>query len=203
MRRLPSVSVRPKGRDRPRAYRFHPPGSAEGRWAIHSITSSARKRKDSGIVNPSAFAVLRLTTSSNFVGSSMGRSAGLAPLRFVHEKRRATKILRFIDTVANERAVHDDFTGEPDCRQTRADYLGIDATVYSKKQTISGYDQRLDVRFNQCCDCGIEFVQCLNLSRNDLNAHRATSVLNIAALAGTFGTYQDTELRHRGQEFFD
>src|SRR5215471_20782161 len=34
MRRLPSVSVWPKGRDRPRAYRFHLPGSAEGRWAV-------------------------------------------------------------------------------------------------------------------------------------------------------------------------
>src|SRR5262249_22990683 len=33
----------------------------------HSITSSARARKDSGIVRPIAFAVLTLTTSSNLV----------------------------------------------------------------------------------------------------------------------------------------
>jgi len=58
---------------------------------VHSITSSARKRKDSGIVNPSAFAVLRLTTSSNFVGSSMGRSAGLAPLRILSTKNAARR----------------------------------------------------------------------------------------------------------------
>src|SRR5262245_25751143 len=33
----------------------------------HSITSSARARKDSGIVRPIAFAALTLTTSSNLV----------------------------------------------------------------------------------------------------------------------------------------
>src|SRR5262249_36600375 len=45
----------------------------------HSITSSARPRTDSGMVRPSAFAVFRLTISSNFVGCWTGRSAGLAP----------------------------------------------------------------------------------------------------------------------------
>src|SRR5205814_10277012 len=48
---------------------------------LHSMTSSARARIDGGTVRPSAIAVLRLTTSSNLVGCSTGRSAGLAPLR--------------------------------------------------------------------------------------------------------------------------
>src|SRR6187200_2587533 len=47
----------------------------------YSITSSARVRIVSGIVIPRAFAVLRFTTSSNLVGRSMGRSAGLVPPR--------------------------------------------------------------------------------------------------------------------------
>src|SRR5262249_59559881 len=47
----------------------------------HSITSSASASTFGGISRPSAFAVARLTTSSNFVGCSTGRSAGLAPLR--------------------------------------------------------------------------------------------------------------------------
>ena len=47
--------------------------------ALHSITSSARARNASGIVSSIALAVLRLTTSSNFVGCSTGRSAGFAP----------------------------------------------------------------------------------------------------------------------------
>src|ERR1700730_1343829 len=50
--------------------------------AIHYwIPSSARPSSDCGIVSPSALAVLRLMTSSNFEGSSMGKLAGLAPLR--------------------------------------------------------------------------------------------------------------------------
>jgi hypothetical protein len=39
-----------------RTYRSHPPGSAEGRWGIHSITSSALACSVSGTVRPSAFA---------------------------------------------------------------------------------------------------------------------------------------------------
>src|SRR5262245_7226557 len=50
------------------------------------ITSSARRSRDGGIVIPSALAVLRLIISSYFVGSSTGKSAGLAPFR-----RRSTK----------------------------------------------------------------------------------------------------------------
>ena len=43
-------------------------------------TLLARAKTADGIVRPRAFAVLRLTTSSNFVGCSTGRSAGFAPL---------------------------------------------------------------------------------------------------------------------------
>ena len=48
-----------------------------------SINSSARSRNDSGIVRPSAFEVLRLMINSNLVGSSMGKSPGLAPLNIL------------------------------------------------------------------------------------------------------------------------
>jgi hypothetical protein len=49
----------------------------------HSITRSACSRSDFGIVRPSLFAVLRLMTSSNFVGCSTGKSAGLAPFKIL------------------------------------------------------------------------------------------------------------------------
>ena len=52
-------------------------------YLFHSITSSARSRNDSGIVRPSAFAVLRLIISSNLVGCSTGSSLGRAPLRIL------------------------------------------------------------------------------------------------------------------------
>src|SRR5262249_20011547 len=45
----------------------------------HSITSLARSRIDVGNTIPNLFAVLRLTTSSNFVGNSAGTSLGFAP----------------------------------------------------------------------------------------------------------------------------
>src|SRR5262249_54283332 len=66
-------------RDRPRCR--HTAEQRDELAAPHSITSSARARKDSGIVRPTAFAALTLTTSSNLVAWSTGRSAGEAPLR--------------------------------------------------------------------------------------------------------------------------
>jgi len=44
--------------------------------SAHSITSSARSSSEGEMASPSALAVLRLITSSNFVGCSTGRSAG-------------------------------------------------------------------------------------------------------------------------------
>src|SRR5262249_55983231 len=49
----------------------------------HSITSSARASSVGGTSRPSAFAVVRLMTRSNFVGCSTGRSAGFAPRRIL------------------------------------------------------------------------------------------------------------------------
>jgi hypothetical protein len=49
----------------------------------HLITLSARASTFGGIVNPICFAVFRLITSSNLIGCSMGRSAGLAPFRIL------------------------------------------------------------------------------------------------------------------------
>src|SRR5213076_1384173 len=60
---------------------FHRLDRTSFAWRTHSIASSARARKVSGMVNPIALAALRLTINSNFVGWSTGRSAGLAPLR--------------------------------------------------------------------------------------------------------------------------
>jgi hypothetical protein len=46
---------------------------------LYSITSSASWSTDRGTSTPIALAVLRLTTSSNFVGCSTGRSPAFAP----------------------------------------------------------------------------------------------------------------------------
>src|SRR5262249_17039066 len=52
----------------------------------YSITSSARASNVGGMVNSSALAVVRLINSSNFVGNSIGKSPGLAPLRILSTK---------------------------------------------------------------------------------------------------------------------
>jgi hypothetical protein len=50
---------------------------------FYSITSSATANSGAGIARTNAFAVFRLITKSNFVGSSTGISAGLAPFRIL------------------------------------------------------------------------------------------------------------------------
>src|SRR5215470_16667149 len=59
--------ARPRGRGAAQRDEFAP---------LHSITSSARCCRNQGTSRPSALAVLRLMTSSNFVGCSTGISAG-------------------------------------------------------------------------------------------------------------------------------
>ena len=54
-----------------------------------SITSSARSNVAVGISMPSALAALRFTTVMNFDAPSIGRSAGLAPLRILSTKNAA------------------------------------------------------------------------------------------------------------------
>src|SRR5262249_11449040 len=65
-------------RERPRCCRAE---KRHERAPFHSITSSARASSLLGTARPRALAVLRLITSSNFVGACTGRSAGFVPLR--------------------------------------------------------------------------------------------------------------------------
>jgi len=62
-------------------YRSHAPEQTDELAPPHSITSSARASSVGGTVRPSARAVGRLMTSSNLLGCTTGKSAGLAPLR--------------------------------------------------------------------------------------------------------------------------
>jgi len=64
--------------------------------AFYSITWSARKRMDWGILRPRALAVLRFTISSNRVGCATGRSAGLAPFRILSTYTAAARTRSFV-----------------------------------------------------------------------------------------------------------
>ena len=57
------------------------PLSANSGHRAYSITSSAAFSKPCGTLMPSALAVLRFMTKSNFVGCKIGRSPGFSPLR--------------------------------------------------------------------------------------------------------------------------
>ena len=63
-------------------YRFAASSSATASPINHL---SARASNFCGIVTPICFALLRLIANSNLLGCSTGRSAGLAPFRFVHK----------------------------------------------------------------------------------------------------------------------
>src|SRR5215831_11700219 len=71
-------------RERPRG--GHAAKQRDELAAPHSITRSASASSWGGISSPSAFAVLKLITSSNFVGCSTGKSAGLAPFNILSTK---------------------------------------------------------------------------------------------------------------------
>jgi hypothetical protein len=57
--------------------------TARAAAVVYSMTWSARASSVGGIVRPRALAVFALMTSSNFVGCSIGSSAGLAPLKIL------------------------------------------------------------------------------------------------------------------------
>ena len=80
-RRLVHIGVNARG-ERPRRANARLRSARARSWAAssHSMTWSARASTAGGILSPSAFAVLRLITSSNLAGCSTGRSPGLAPL---------------------------------------------------------------------------------------------------------------------------
>jgi hypothetical protein len=61
----------------------HKPTYAVQQNRDYSITSSARASSVADTSKPSAMAVTRLTTSSNLVGCSTGRSAGFVPRRIL------------------------------------------------------------------------------------------------------------------------
>jgi hypothetical protein len=62
---------------------IHRRGSVIFVSVAYSITSSARASSVGGTSRPSAFAVVRLITKSNFVGCSTGMSLGFAPRRIL------------------------------------------------------------------------------------------------------------------------
>ena len=71
----------------PQMSNYESPSTAGGLPTINYLmTLSARASTFGGIVRPICFAALRLMMSSNFVGCSTGKSAGLVPFRILSTK---------------------------------------------------------------------------------------------------------------------
>ena len=68
----------------------------------HSMSWSARRRKDSEIVNPSALAVLRLITSANLVGCWTGRSDGRHRSKSCQRSRGAPRQVGIICVIGHQ-----------------------------------------------------------------------------------------------------
>ena len=67
------------------------------------LTLVTASNTDGGIVSPSALAVLRLITSSNFMGRSTGSSPGLTPFRILLTKtRRLPECVREVRPVGHQ-----------------------------------------------------------------------------------------------------
>src|SRR5262249_6491598 len=67
------------------------------RYRPRNRGASARASSVGGTSRPSALAVLRLITSSHFVGCSTGSSAGLAPLKILSTKAARSKLCALRD----------------------------------------------------------------------------------------------------------
>ena len=97
----PSVRL---ARKRPSAVKYDPPLRANrvltrrSKKHRYSITSSARASSVGGTSRPSTLAVVRLITSSNLVGNSIGRSPALAPFRILSTKAAVRRQLSYSST---------------------------------------------------------------------------------------------------------
>jgi hypothetical protein len=78
------------------------------------MTLSSRVSTFGGIVIPICFADFRFITNPNFIGCSTGRSAGLAPFKFVHVIGGAAVVVREVHSIRHEATnIYDVQHGKP------------------------------------------------------------------------------------------
>src|SRR3981081_2249244 len=132
----------------------------------YSITSSARARRIGAISIPSALAVLRLITISNFVGCWIGSSPGFSPARIL----------------ATLPPGCDRFLARPPRNGSAADAVTIGmvlfaATAAPHRQAPLGHDHIAPL-IHQCC-CKLR--EPLGTSVADLGSQSEIAPLHVAA----------------------
>src|SRR5262249_2779993 len=108
------------------------------------MIASARRRKASGILRPSAFAVVRLMTSSNAVGCSTRKISRLGTLEnFVDNFARAPKLVRIVRSVRHKTSGLDISPYRTNCGQPRTQGKLIDANDVGVDERARTHIERL------------------------------------------------------------
>ena len=133
------------------------------------ITLSARTSTFGGIVRPICFAVFRLMTSSNFVGCSTGRSAGLAPFKILSTYKAARLVgIGAVGPVGHHAAAGDKISPRVNCRQVIFYRQVGDPFLIRKGQCARNHGETAATRLNRLFERALEIVGAAYLHRMKL-----------------------------------
>ena len=151
---------------------------------IYSITSSASESRLSEILRPSAFAVLRLTTSSNFVGCWTGKSAGLAPLRIARSVDAELPVgIGDAHAIAQQSAGDRVFAELIDGRQALPCRERDDPVASCVEKGIGCDHQRPNTVADQGCERGLQIVVGAGFGDYEPQIARARRLFELLLLA--------------------
>ena len=175
-----------------------PPAKA----GLHSITSSARSSSDRGIARPSAFAVLRLITSSNLVGCcdrQVGRLRALEDAVDVAD--RAPEQVDRVGSIGNQAAVLRMIAVRIDSRQGMAGGQRNDRRAVGRRRAARGHDQAAIGGAREGRDGVFDLASVADVGRLQLDSgrgRRARITSQWASRKGSTAIAQDASRAQRG-----
>jgi len=152
---------------------------------LHSITSSARDRNDSGIVSPSALAVVRLTTRSNSVGCSTGMLPGLAPRRILSTKSAVRRNSAGKFGPHKTAGLHDS-ASVTNRRQPQTERKGGDSSAIGVNESIFDDIKRVRLIF-ESFECGSDVLCAPDAVGRDFEVERTGCGLKLVLLQNGSG----------------
>jgi len=160
--------------------------SANGQWRIsdYSITSSARAISKGDMVIPNAWAVFKLTNSSNRVGSSNGSSRGEAPLRSrSYVSGNPAPKLAMIGEIRHQATCLDVAFLQEHRRQTS--FGRQPASFGAKRKALTGKtNHSLRIPFDGKLQVTLQVLRGPHRKGSILNAERGRGPLNVSHLQG-------------------
>jgi len=158
------------------------------------MTSSARRSSDRGIVRPRALAVLRLMTSSNFVGLFDWEVSGLGSLQdLVDEDRRAPPQLPLVRSVRHESTRLDERRAAVDRGQPIAGGEQDDGALVPQRERVLYDDQGGLVRPLGPLESLLQLIGLPDLERAEL--HRESLGGRLSRTAPGLAPFHKTAVR--------